>query len=126
MGTMKVTVDAETEGKQVKFDFLWDGEGEQIARVLDLVARQAAEAGITPERLATNVLHRLPAMGLPEDPGKEEPLVMLVLNMLLRLPIPDHPEVRLADVAMAQDITADLSLRNGQVTAEIHGQPRAH
>jgi hypothetical protein len=44
----------------------------------------------------------------------------------VRLPIPDHPDVRLADVATAQDITADLTLRNGQVTAEIHGQPRAH
>ena len=59
-----------------------------------------------------------------EDPGREKALTMLT-SVVLRLPIPDHPDVRVADVAGAQDITANLTIRNGQVTAEIHGQRRA-
>ena len=113
-----------TEGKRAKFEFSWQGEDQQIAEILNTIARHADEAGITPETFAANALLNLPTIGLLEDPGREKALTMLT-SVVLRLPIPDHPDVRVADVAGAQDITANLTIRNGQVTAEIHGQRRA-
>jgi hypothetical protein len=45
MGTIKVSIDAETDGKSGKFEFEWAGEDDDIENVMAFVTARADEAG---------------------------------------------------------------------------------
>jgi len=125
MGTMFISIDAETEGKQLDFQFEWEGEDEEIDRLMEFVAAQADEAGITPQVLGTSLLYHLPTTGVADDPDEREFQMLVILDVVFRMAITDRPDTLVCDVAARQDIVVDLTVREKHVSGHLRGQPSA-
>ena len=127
MGTIRVSIDTETAGKQCTFNFAWEGDDEDINEVIDFVAERADEAGISPEALGQSALFHLPRTGVCDDPGTQQAQRMFILDAVLRMPIGDeHAGILVRDVASRQDIVVELTLRDHIIRGKLRGRPRAN
>jgi hypothetical protein len=119
---INIRIDAEVEGKKLKFTFNWEGDHNEIVNVMDSVRRLADEAGVNPRAYAHSVLHHLPAMGvLKEEDGRQMQMMAITYAVLdfaekqIDLPAP------IADLAEHQLIDAALLVRDDKVSLKISG-----
>jgi hypothetical protein len=127
MGKMKISIDAEVEGKRLEFSFTWDGDDNAIGKVSRFIEWLADQEGVTPEALTQAVLRHLPATGVMDDPGRREVQKMAILYMILQLPTRDSDRPgAIYNYAGREDIKAQLQVRDKEVTASIEGRPLPH
>jgi hypothetical protein len=124
MGTMKVSVDAETDDGRCEFEFTWEGADEEIWRVMRRIQAEADDLGVAPEVVSSSVLRYLPKV--TKDPVMQQGAMLYILDAVLRQAIPDLDGVRVYEVAAKQDVFADLIVRNNRVQVRLAGQPRAN
>jgi hypothetical protein len=64
---INIRIDAEVEGKKLKFDFGWKCNHDEIAKVMDHVRGLANKEGVTPQVFAEFVVRLLPETGVLKD-----------------------------------------------------------
>jgi hypothetical protein len=119
---INIRIDADVDGKKLKFTFNWEGDHNEIANVMDRVKWLANKGGVTPQAFAQGVIHHLPAMGVSEDEGYRQTQMMAITFAVLDLAEKqiDLP-APIADLAEHQLIDATLLVRDDDVSLEISG-----
>jgi hypothetical protein len=112
MGSINITVDHET----AQFNFVWQGDRDELQHDIDLIAKTATDAGMNPDKFAESMVHALPSMGLVEKGAANQrmAIVYFVLKLVeqeVDLPIP------IFDYVALKEITATLTVRDGEISA---------
>jgi hypothetical protein len=119
---INIRIDAEVEGKKLKFTFNWEGDHNEIANVMDRVRRLADKAGVTPRVYAQSVLHHLPAMGVLEvEDGRQMQMMAITFAVLDLAEKQIDLPAAIADLAEHQLIDATLLVRDDEYSLKISG-----
>jgi hypothetical protein len=120
MGTIQINIDADVEGKRATVKFCFEGGDEEIDRLMKFAQGQADAEGVDPWDISASILYHLPEIGRTDDPG----LMAFITDAVLRKQI--ERDVFVCDVAPHDNVVADISVRNKDITMKISGRPWAN
>jgi hypothetical protein len=118
---INIRIDAEVEGKKLKFTFNWEGDHNEIANVMDCIRKLADKGGVTPQAFAQAAIRHLPAMGVSEDEGIRQTQMMAITFAVLDLAQKQVLPAPITDLAEHQLIDAALLVRDEEVSLKISG-----
>jgi hypothetical protein len=120
---INIRIDAEVEGKKLKFGFGWKCNHDEIAKVMDHVRGLADKEGVTPQVFAEFVVRQLPATGVLKDATgaiiqRQMMAIIFVVLDAAEKRVDDFP-APIADLAEHDHIYATLLVRDDGMSLNI-------
>lgn len=80
---INVTDDA---GREFAHAYDWAGGASEVQKLLTLVEDLCRRANVTPQEAATSTIARMPEIGIPSDPQRQQGMIGFVLWLVLTAP----------------------------------------
>jgi hypothetical protein len=123
----KITVIVDAEGQPDSFTFDWTASHQGFKGIVDAVSVLAQNKGCSPEQFVKSVLMEFSSTGpipIEEPGGTDQRLAILFAVLGLVNMRADELPGSVLDCLAKYDITATMTIDEGNISAEIEGLPR--